>query len=409
MRGTHTQSLRRFGSIKADPENTTGLRGEHEAVVEGRTLFRSTVKKPSESPRLLVSSHNNRKIGRKVMKGELKGFPIFHLTLEERKTCPRSCYMWKDCYGNQMPFARRHDAVSNTEAFERRLEQEIAVLQKAYQKGFLVRLHILGDFYSVAYVKFWEIMLRRYPALHVYGYTSYNQFSEDLEEAKIGRAVFELAYMRWSRFAVRVSEQGHHPMSAVVVEDINSVGEAILCPAQTEASECCATCGLCWASGTKEKPIAFLRHGMKRRGRRKAPALQKTTGALINRDPGRVLAIERVSTKLPKLVFSPTAREAVKIGKMMGFERICFDLAQYQTKEYDASQARFAIWYAMRQTGLSLPMIGRYTGGFDHTSVLNGIRRAPKLLDNEKLFKMAALLCEEVGVRSGEYGYRNHD
>ena len=35
-------------------------------------------------PRLLIGGHNSRKIGKRVMKGKLKGFPIFTLTLEER-------------------------------------------------------------------------------------------------------------------------------------------------------------------------------------------------------------------------------------------------------------------------------------------------------------------------------------
>lgn len=59
----------------------------HPALVEGRTIFPSTVVAPADSPRLLVSGTNQRKIGRIVSKGRWKGFPLYTLTLEERATC----------------------------------------------------------------------------------------------------------------------------------------------------------------------------------------------------------------------------------------------------------------------------------------------------------------------------------
>ena len=99
-------ALRRFVSILPSDRHVH-LGDHHPAVVEGRTLFPSRVEHPDQRPRLLVGGHNSRKIGRQVMKGRWKGFPIFTLTLEERATCPRSCAVWNDCYGNTSNWARR--------------------------------------------------------------------------------------------------------------------------------------------------------------------------------------------------------------------------------------------------------------------------------------------------------------
>jgi hypothetical protein len=70
---------------------TVGLRQDHPAAVEGRTIFPRSVVGAADSPRLLVSGHNNSKLGKEVLRGSRAGWPIFHLTLEERATCPRSC------------------------------------------------------------------------------------------------------------------------------------------------------------------------------------------------------------------------------------------------------------------------------------------------------------------------------
>ena len=60
-----------------------------------------------------------------VKKGQFKGYVIFTLTLEERATCPRDCYHWDDCYGNNMAFAHR---IEHGEALEKKLDEELAEL-----------------------------------------------------------------------------------------------------------------------------------------------------------------------------------------------------------------------------------------------------------------------------------------
>jgi hypothetical protein len=137
-------SLRRFESIKPTGHRIN-LDAENPAFLNEGTLFPGRVEHPFDRPRLLIDGHNSRKIGRTVMKGKLKGFPIFTLTLEERATCPRSCLEWATCYGNSMNWARR---IKHGRDLEERLWEELADKQARHPNGFLVRLHILGDFYS---------------------------------------------------------------------------------------------------------------------------------------------------------------------------------------------------------------------------------------------------------------------
>src|SRR5262249_32616397 len=153
------------------------LNPDHPALSEARTIFPTTVASPWDADRLLVSGHNNRKLGAHVTKGEWKGFPIYHLTLEERASCPRSCLRWADCYGNAVHMARRHDHRGDN--FLDFLRAELWMLARANRDGFVVRLHTLGDFYSMDYVAFWAEMIDTLPMLHVFGYTANLPSSDD--------------------------------------------------------------------------------------------------------------------------------------------------------------------------------------------------------------------------------------
>jgi hypothetical protein len=65
----------------------------------------------------------------------------------------------------------------------------------------------------------------------------------------------------WGRFAIRTSHAEFGPQRSVVVSRRPWLPDVIVCPAQTKASEACATCGLCWAEAARPKTIAFLKHG----------------------------------------------------------------------------------------------------------------------------------------------------
>lgn len=202
-----------------------------------RTIFLKSIKAPTDTSRLLKPASMNAKLGKGdkwITKGKWKGMPMYSLTLEERKTCPTSCEQWKNCYGNNMPFAHRIDHTSTR--FLSSLTAELETLSSSHPTGFVVRLHVLGDFYSVEYVRYWESALRKYPALRIFGYTH-----------RKWKAIRSLnAAGAWIRF----SDAGG-PMSA------NVMGEGITCPEQTGKTKSCLTCGLCWST---TKAINFLEH-----------------------------------------------------------------------------------------------------------------------------------------------------
>ncbi|MES2903229.1 MAG: hypothetical protein V4696_03505 [Pseudomonadota bacterium] len=223
------------------------LESHHPASRKATTFFPSTVKPAATVERILKSGHNSRKIGDKVGKGKWRGIPIFTLTLEERDTCPRSCLEWTTCYGNNMPFAHRiHDDGTLT----KRIWAELAALNAAHPAGFLVRLHVLGDFYSIAYVEFWRLALVEFRALRIFGFTA-RKASEP-----IGMAILRTLVEHQDRFWMRFSGGGYETHCSEVVERPEDVS-GVRCPAETDAARCCATCALCW---TSDRTISFVRH-----------------------------------------------------------------------------------------------------------------------------------------------------
>lgn len=254
-RMTHTATLRRFSTPTARAEKQhlgVALSALHPAHRTGRSIFPSRIFDAIEVRRVLKDGHQSRKIGKVVTKGPRRGWPIFTLTLEERATCPRTCEAWAFCYGNSMHAAER--IVAGPE-LETQLLQELHELQRHYPGGFMVRLHILGDFYSEDYVRFWTSALNRFPALHVFGFTA------RLPGTPIGDLLWALTEAQWDRVAIRFSGLNSPEKASVLQGDggpegVSSSG-AIPCPAQTGATECCASCMLCISS---TRSISFAKH-----------------------------------------------------------------------------------------------------------------------------------------------------
>lgn len=246
--------------IPIEPSKIRLLRSDHPALEEGRTLFPSMVRHPFKSPRVFVSGKENKKIGGWVSKGRLKGYPIYTLTLEERASCPETCHHWRNCYGNTMPRARRH---IHGDALEEQIFYEIDLLDKKYPDGFIIRLHVLGDFYSKRYVTMWGGLLVLYPKLVLFGFTAWPKNSP------IGKwiDVFNRAFP--DSFFIRFSIKERDANAATTIYDIKDVDRnTIICPAQLDQTDCCGSCGLCWDESFKKKCLGFMFHGM-RTGRKK--------------------------------------------------------------------------------------------------------------------------------------------
>lgn len=220
------------------------LSADHPALKKGHTIFLKSVKAPDQVKRLLQPASTNTKMGAGkgvIVRGRWRGMPLYLLTLEERKTCPKTCQQWANCYGNNMPFANRVDASSSSSMFYSRLRAELASLASRHPTGFVVRLHVLGDFFDVKYVRFWLAALEQHPELRIYGYT------HRLRDSAIGKQITRLnkagAWVRWS--------DAGGEMSA------NVAGEGIQCPQEVGKTESCLTCGLCWQT---TRAIAFKPH-----------------------------------------------------------------------------------------------------------------------------------------------------
>lgn len=228
------------------------LSADDPAARNATTVFPKRIVSPDRN--VLKSGDNQRKLGRIVQKGAWKGFPIFSLTLIERETCPSSCKQWLSCYMNNLGHAKRYE---HGPALERELSIELAFLQRHHPRGFVVRLHIGGDFMSVAYVEFWREALALYPAMRCFGYTA--RQADD----PIGAAINKLRDECWERFAIRTSGAGSGPRTAVFDPGSGEKPHGIVCVAQHNPAgkaRACSSCALCWSPTLRETPILFEQH-----------------------------------------------------------------------------------------------------------------------------------------------------
>ena len=218
------------------------------------TMFPMRVMDVSNDEDVLKDGSSNAKIGGDVFKGALRGARIFTLTLEERATCPRSCALWRGCYGNSMQHSRRWRHGPELEA---RIRAEVATNCRLFGR-ILVRLHVLGDFYSEAYLQMWADLLDMHPGLHIFGFTAWPT------STPIGRGIAWLREQEPRRFAIRTSGTAGRWGSFTLDGPTQKLrlGDAIVCPEQVDAmrgkqGRHCGNCALCWQS---DAAIVFVEH-----------------------------------------------------------------------------------------------------------------------------------------------------
>jgi hypothetical protein len=223
------------------------------------SVYPDMVRDPDGS--VLKDGRNVQKLGGDVLVGDLKGARLFFIALEERATCPRSCAWWEGCYTNNMPLLVRY---RHGTALQAAITAELRELFKNSDR-ILVRLHMSGDFYSVAYVRFWRSLLETFPGLHAFGFTAHP------DDTVIGAEIAAMRDLFRGRFAIRTSGRTGRWGSFTVplmAEDRAMIGDAVVCPEQRDAMAGfkqfthCGSCGLCWKADRagEGRPIAFIEH-----------------------------------------------------------------------------------------------------------------------------------------------------
>jgi hypothetical protein len=221
------------------------------AIAKGVSMFEMNIHAPDG--KMLKSSAGNTKLSGKgrrkyiFTKGAHKGLPLYSLTLEERKTCDISCIIWDRCYGNHMYQGKRYIADENLAPA---LATELEILDAKHPNGISVRLHVLGDFFSIEYVQFWKSQLMRFPNLHVWGYTH--------RTGEIRREIHKTWIRFQNRFNILQSDSLAGKRPSAYLETTKGSENFILCPEQSGATESCLSCGLCCSA--KFKGVMFAIH-----------------------------------------------------------------------------------------------------------------------------------------------------
>lgn len=232
------------------------LQMDHRAIRERTTKFPRSVISAKHSPRVLVDGNQNQKLGLKVTKGRWLGLPIYAVTLVERASCPTSCREWYECYGNSMHWARRHRLDAE---LIRRLDVELDMKAATHRRGFLVRLHTLGDFGqatadAVPYANFWARKMREHSGIHVFGFTAHDR------DSAAGQAIMALNREFPERCRIRFSgTESDDGFGATVIANPKD-SRHVTCPFETDHPKRpsnCGECGLCWSM---KSTVEFVRH-----------------------------------------------------------------------------------------------------------------------------------------------------
>ncbi len=211
---------------------------------------------PDIGERILKDGRHNAKIGGWVLCGHLREAVIYTLSLEERATCPKTCHLYRECYGNRMHLARRW---VHTPLLEQGIADEVDALCDKHEQV-LIRLHVLGDFPSFEYLWFWVALLDQYENLNLFGFTAWAGATE------IGAGIARVRSVYGRRFSIRNSNMTGKWGSFTVDFPTESemIGDAIVCPEQRAAlgdidgGKHCGSCAACWST---DRPIAFVQHG----------------------------------------------------------------------------------------------------------------------------------------------------
>jgi hypothetical protein len=184
-----------------------------------------------------------------IRKGPWRGMPMFSLTLEEKRFCPPECPLTQKkqgCYGDLMFLAKRCDP--EVADFYPQLIKDLQIIQDRYSRGFVVRLHELGDFFSERYLLFWYHALQHFPALKIFGYSHTG--------GKLSQLLDLMQNDRWRILSSNDLQKTTRPRAWIIDPD-NPPDDLVICPQQIHKTPSCSLCGLCMNGKTE---IGFIPH-----------------------------------------------------------------------------------------------------------------------------------------------------
>jgi hypothetical protein len=274
------------------------------AAKNGRTLWLHQVRDITEKmdAKHIIKDSSNAKLGEEVVRGPWRG-PIKTVTFEERASCPTSCGHWLTCYGRNMRNATRYatSTAKQRDAVILQMEKDLTHWQADIDRKnarnlkkldkinagraeqalpaiipeplvFIVRLHVLGDFFSLEYVAKWREWLKMFPSLRVWGYSARLPGQDEIGDALLAlrEETGGTDARKGAKFVIRFSGSVEHGPGAIsedhpMAADLADAGQAFVCPEQSQGKERaegpnaikCGSCAICWQS---TKPVIFLNH-----------------------------------------------------------------------------------------------------------------------------------------------------
>lgn len=224
------------------------LRPDHPAMIEGRSIHPNLVQSVQPDVWALKSGEHSSKLGDRIVTGEWTGSAIYHLRLEERKTCWVGCQQRAGCYLNNEHWPRAIRWKVDAKLYTRLLIELDVLLHR--NRYVAIRLHEGGDFPNVDYVGFWLSALKAHPRLRLFGFTHWPR------SHPIGAAI-EVESERWDRFRIRFSDNHRGERTAHVIEH-GEEPKGHLCRATDERPE--VTCGHCAYCINSTGEMSLRRH-----------------------------------------------------------------------------------------------------------------------------------------------------
>ncbi|MGW8177247.1 MAG: GP88 family protein [bacterium] len=174
---------------------------------------------------------------------------IANFSLPAMKTCPgKTKFCKRFCYGQRNWYRTERVKQGLWDRYFISLSPQFAdrVIGEIKDKKIkLVRIHTVGDFYSVEYIKKWEKIARACAgSTKFYGYTR----SWRVDELRPHLEYLMENFLVWLRASIDYTTHQQKPEGWATFSSVD--GDGKLCPHDSGKVMFCRDCGICWNSFT---------------------------------------------------------------------------------------------------------------------------------------------------------------